>query len=47
MIDILVLLREKTRGNLDPDERELLEQVIEELQLHWVRVSQSAVRTAP
>lgn len=44
MIDILVLLRDKTRGNLSADEGELLEQVIEELQLHWVRVSQAAAR---
>ncbi len=41
MIDILSLLRDKTRGNLTRDESELLDQVIEELQLHWVRARQA------
>lgn len=37
MIDILALLQEKTRGNLTPDEGELLEQVLYELRLRFVQ----------
>lgn len=36
MIDILVMLEEKTRGNLTPQERTLLEQVLYELRLRYV-----------
>lgn len=36
MIDILALLQEKTRGNLTPDESDLLEQVLYELRLRFV-----------
>lgn len=40
MIDLLSMLKEKTAGNLDPDEAQLLEQVIYELQIRYVEVSQ-------
>ena len=36
MIDILALLEEKTRGNLSPDEKQLLETVLYELRLRFV-----------
>jgi hypothetical protein len=35
-IDILEMLREKTRGNLGPDEGRLLSQVLQELRLNYV-----------
>ena len=36
MIDILSLLEQKTRGNLSPEERQLLDQILYELRLRWV-----------
>ncbi len=36
MIDILSLLEKKTRGNLSPDEKELLETILYELRLRFV-----------
>jgi hypothetical protein len=36
LIDILGLLREKTHGNLDPGEAELLERVLYDLRLKYV-----------
>src|SRR3954471_18692959 len=36
MIDILALLEEKTRGNLTPDEKELLDAILYELRLRFV-----------
>ncbi len=36
MIDILALLEEKTRGNLTPDEKQLLETVLYELRLRFI-----------
>ena len=38
-IDILVLLREKTQGNRTPEESDLLEQIIYDLQLRFVRAT--------
>jgi hypothetical protein len=35
-IDILLVLKEKTRGNLNKDEEKLLEQLIYELQIRYV-----------
>lgn len=37
MIDILALLKEKTRGNLTEDESSLLDQVLHNLHIHYVR----------
>ncbi len=37
MIEILALLDQKTRGNLTAEERQLLEQVLYELRLRYVR----------
>ena len=39
MIDILALLDLKTRGNLTPEERTMLEQVLYELRLRFVEAS--------
>lgn len=39
MIDILVLLEEKTKGNLTAEERQLLEQVVYELRVRFVQAS--------
>jgi hypothetical protein len=36
-IDILEMLAEKTRGNLEPEERELLEAVLHDLRMRYVR----------
>jgi hypothetical protein len=38
-IDILTLLREKTEGNRSPEETRLLEQLIYDLQLRFVRAT--------
>ena len=40
MISILGLLEEKTRGNLTAEERQVLEQVLYELRVRFVEVSQ-------
>ena len=42
MIEILVLLEEKTRGNLSAEERQLLEQIVYELQMRFVEISKGA-----
>ncbi len=39
MIEILGLLEEKTRGNLTPEEHEVLEQVLYELRMRFVQAS--------
>ena len=36
MIDILGLLEEKTRGNLSPEERQLLETILYELRVRYI-----------
>ena len=41
MIDILAMLHEKTKGNLDPDERELLDQLLYELRMRFVEARKS------
>jgi len=38
-IDMLVLLQEKTRGNLDKDEDELMTKIVYELKMHFVKVA--------
>jgi hypothetical protein len=35
-IDVISLLREKTRGNVTPDEERLMEQILYELRMHYV-----------
>ena len=41
MIDILALLHEKTKGNLDPDEQDFLETHLSELKLAFVKRTKS------
>ena len=41
MIGILSLLEEKTRGNLTPEERQLMEQLLYELRLRFVEAARS------
>ncbi|HJL72859.1 MAG TPA: DUF1844 domain-containing protein [Nitrospinaceae bacterium] len=38
-MDMLIMLREKTKGNLTDDEKKLLEQLIYELQVKYVAKS--------
>jgi hypothetical protein len=40
-IDLLVLMEEKTRGNLQPDEAQLIRHVLTELQLRYVGKAQA------
>jgi hypothetical protein len=47
MIDILALLEEKTRGNLTAEERQLLDQLLYELRLRYVEVSQASPAEPP
>jgi hypothetical protein len=47
MIDILAMLEEKTRGNLSAEERQLIDQVLYELRMRFVEVSQAAGGAAP
>jgi hypothetical protein len=39
-IDLLQMLQEKTRGNLDDEERGLLERILRDLRLQFVKVSE-------
>ncbi len=41
-IDILGILQEKTKGNLDPQENEYLQNVLRDLRLEFVSVSNAA-----
>jgi hypothetical protein len=42
MIEILVLLEEKTRGNLTAEERQVLEQILYELRMRFVEITGGA-----
>ena len=42
MIEILTLLENKTRGNLTPEERQVLEQVLYELRLRFVEIAKAS-----
>jgi hypothetical protein len=44
MIEILSLLEQKTRGNLNAEERQLLEQVLYELRMRFVEATGTAKR---
>jgi hypothetical protein len=46
-IDLLIVLEEKTRGNLPPDEEQLLRGLIAQLQLRFVELSQTPPATTP
>jgi hypothetical protein len=47
MIQILALIEEKTRGNLTAEERQLVEQIVYELRLRFVEISQGAPAAEP
>ena len=38
IIDLLAMLQEKTRGNLDADEQQVLEQILYDLRMRFVAV---------
>ena len=42
VIDDLMMLRDKTNGNLEPDEKEHIEKVVNDLQKHFVTLRQKA-----
>jgi hypothetical protein len=42
-IDLLVLLQEKTRGNLTPDEKRFLDDLLFELRMRYVEVARAGV----
>jgi hypothetical protein len=44
MIDILAMLQEKTRGNLSPEETELVANLLYELRMRFIEASQSEKR---
>ncbi|MGE3842321.1 MAG: DUF1844 domain-containing protein [Vicinamibacterales bacterium] len=44
MIDILSMLKDKTRGNLDAEETELVDNLLYELRMRFVEVSGGANR---
>jgi hypothetical protein len=46
IIEILALLEHKTRGNLTAEERQLLEQIVYELQLRYVEATKAAPQEA-
>ena len=44
MIDIIAMLRDKTRGNLDPQERAMLEEILSGLQMKYVELARQPNR---
>jgi hypothetical protein len=44
-IDILQLLKVKTKGNLSPEENQLMDTVVYELKMSWVEVQQAIARS--
>jgi hypothetical protein len=44
MIEIMGMLQEKTRGNLTPDESQLIESLLYELRMRFVEASQGEKR---
>jgi hypothetical protein len=42
IIDLLAMLQQKTTGNLDAEEAQLLEQILYELRLRYIEVSKTA-----
>lgn len=45
MIDMLDMLREKTRGNLAPEEERLLSEVVGSLKLSYMEISKAAAKS--
>jgi hypothetical protein len=46
MIELLAMLQDKTKGNLDPEEHQFLDQVLYELRMRFVSLTQEAGGTA-
>jgi Domain of unknown function (DUF1844) len=44
MIDIIIMLRDKTRGNLDPHEQALLKEILSSLQMKYVELARQTNR---
>ncbi len=44
MIDIIAMLRDKTRGNLDPHEQALLKEILSSLQMKYVELARQPAR---
>ncbi|HYK64532.1 MAG TPA: DUF1844 domain-containing protein [Patescibacteria group bacterium] len=44
MIDIIIMLRDKTRGNLDPHEAALLKEILSSLQMKYVELARQPNR---
>ena len=44
MIDIIIMLRDKTRGNLDPHEQALLKEILSSLQMKYVELARQPGR---
>jgi len=44
VIDILTMLREKTRGNLDEVESRLMDEMLDELKLQYVRETRDSLK---
>jgi hypothetical protein len=42
MIELLAMLQEKTKGNLEPEEHQVLDQVLYELRMRFVSLAQEA-----
>lgn len=40
-IDLLLVLRDKTRGNLNPDEAAMMERLLADVQMEFVKISKS------
>jgi hypothetical protein len=40
MIDMLAMLEEKTKGNLSKEEAEMIKQVLSEVRMHFVRITE-------
>ena len=47
MLDLLVVLVEKTKGNLTPDEERFLTQVLDELRMRFIEAKQGENPVAP
>jgi hypothetical protein len=46
-IDVLGMLQEKTRGNLSPQEQQILEGLLSDLRMQYVSLMNSATAKAP
>ena len=46
-VDMLQVLEDKTRGNLTPEEKKLLDQVLYEMRMRYVQMAAATGATAP